>query len=341
MRVLFLIKSAKTPSSRIRVTDILPVLRNEGVEADVEVLPGGFWARQKLFASAKNYPVVILQKRLLNWLDFMILRRSAKILAFDFDDAIYLKNASPATNPADYGSPTRRRLFSRTVSNVNLVIAANRVLGETAKSVAPETPVEIVPSSVDTLSVKVKEDYALSPSPVIGWVGSRSTLRYLEFIAEPLAEVCAKHHAVLHVVSDSFPEISGVKTVHIPWSLHTQYDEIRRFDVGLMPLSPDPFSEGKASYKLLQYLACGVPSVSSPVGMNSDVAGPGQGEFCLKAERPDDFARLLNRLLGDQQLREKLGHKGRRLVEEQYSTLPVGRKLAKILKEVAEHRKAS
>lgn len=330
MKILFLLKSGKTPSSRIRVLDLLPGLRENGIEPDIEVLPDSFWERRKLFKKAKGYSVTVLQKRLLSMFDFRELRKNAKRLVFDFDDAIYYKNASCSTDPADYESSTRTAKFKRTINGADLVIAANSVLAGKAREFNKSVRIEIIPSPVDARSFTPKTDYALSSPPVIGWVGTKSTLRYLGLISSAFSDLRAKRDFVLRVISNEPYRQEGINTDFVQWSLENQSTDLGKFDIGIMPLSRDPFSEGKASYKLLQYLAAGVPSVCSPVGMNSEVAG--DGEYCLTAGDSGEFASQMLALLDNFELRRSLGLKGRGLIERKYSLGFAASKLAEVLK---------
>ncbi len=329
MKVLFLLKSDKTPSSRIRVLDLLPLLRENGIEPDVEILPVSFWKRRELFKRAKDYPVTVLQKRLLSIFDFRELRKNAKRLVFDFDDAIYHKNASCSADPSDYESSTRKGKFKRTVAGSDLIIAANSVLAGKAREFNSSVPVEIIPSPVDVQAFIPKEDYSLSSPPVIGWIGTKSTLRYLDLISSAFTELRSKRDFVLRVVSNEPYRQEGINIDFVQWSLEKQNAELRRFDIGIMPLSGDPFSEGKASYKLLQYLAAGLPSVCSPVGMNSEVSGG--GENCLTASDSGEFASQMLKLLDNCELRRSLGVKGRELVGRKYGLVTVASKLAEVL----------
>ncbi len=337
MEVLFLVKSLKTPSSRIRAIDLAPYLAEHGIEMTVEPLPKSFFERRKLLREAKKFPLVVLQKRLLNLLEFPFLRKQARILGFDFDDAVYCKSASPSTNPADYLSSTRMRRFKRIIRKVDFVLAANSLLAGKVREISPDKPLEIVPSGIDSEEIKPKDDYHLHEAPVLGWIGSKITLRYLELIAEPLRELQTEFHCRIKVISDRLPEIPNLNIEFVQWDLGTQYEEISKFDIGLMPLSNDPFSEGKSSYKLLQYLASGIPSICSPVGMNIEVAG--DDNFCLTAATPEEFYTQICRLLGNMDLRQRLGENGKKLVEEKYSLFAVAEKLAVFLKKTVNEFK--
>lgn len=324
--VIFLVKSAKTPSSRIRIKDLIPFLDQHGIETEIEHIPKKHGERHQLFNKCSNYDMVVLQKRLFSWLEFCELRKKSALLAYDFDDAVYLKNKSPSEKLKDYKSATRERRFKRIVKAADLVIAANSILAEKAGQYTQEDKIKIIPSAVNINNLQPKKDYGLSNPPIIGWVGTQVTQPYLDYLAPQLCELRKEFEFVLRVISDKVYEHTGFETESVEWTLEEENCEIRKFDIGIMPLSADPYSEGKAAYKLLQYLANGVPSVASAVGMNKDVAE--NENNALLAERPEEFIAKIKRLLIDENLRRKLGQNGHRLIEKEYSREVVGAKFA-------------
>jgi glycosyltransferase involved in cell wall biosynthesis len=116
---------------------------------------------------------------------------------------------------------------------------------------------------------------------------------------------------------------------NLRWNKDTEYEQIKNFDIGIMPLTQDPFSNGKASYKLLQYLAAGVPSVASAVGMNVKVAN--NNKNALLASTYQEFVEKIELIISDTSLRERLSKNGRKLIAEEYSTEVIGKKFASIV----------
>lgn len=316
MKVLFLVKSEKTPSSRIRMLDMIPGLRKSGIDCTPEILPGNFFERWNLFKKSSDYDVVVLQKKLLNTIEFAKLRKHSRRLVFDFDDAIYLKNASPSTDFKDYRSYTRMRMFSRTVEKSDLLVAANGILAGKAMEIRKDVKVAIIPSPVKVEEILFKTDTEIRETPVIGWIGTKINLIFLEYISPALRELRKENDFILRIISDQEIQLEGIRTEFVKWSLAVQNCGLRDFDIGVMPLSADPFSEGKAAYKLIQYLAAGVPSVCSPVGMNMDFCK--DDRYALSALRPEDFTRKILLLIRDRELRKSLSENGMRLVREKF-----------------------
>jgi glycosyltransferase involved in cell wall biosynthesis len=158
---------------------------------------------------------------------------------------------------------------------------------------------------------------------VIGWVGHSDSLPHLEALCGVFREITARHPQTrLLIVADRPPHLPGVKTEFRKWRLA---DEVSCFDsmnIGLMPLADTPWSRAKCSFKLLQYMALGIPAVASPVGMNTEVVEHGRNGFL--AQSPDDWFSCLDRLLSDPALSRRLAGEGRRVVLTRYSSDVVG-----------------
>jgi glycosyltransferase involved in cell wall biosynthesis len=137
------------------------------------------------------------------------------------------------------------------------------------------------------------------------------------------------------VVGGFSPAIPGVDVVNVPWSEATEVSLINSFDVGVMPLFDDEWAHGKCAFKLIQYMACGVPVVASPVGANVDVVNNANG---LLADSVGDWLNALRRLRVDAALRQSFGAAARQTVEQLYSlesTIPL---MVKTIKAVAAGR---
>jgi hypothetical protein len=121
--VLFIYQDARLPSSRIRVLNLLPEIRKEGIQASAVSYPKSFSERIRLLRKTREFDVVYLQKKLLSPLEMRILRKFARKLFFDFDDAIYCRNDVRET----LKSGLRDRRFKNIVQTVDLVVAGNGI----------------------------------------------------------------------------------------------------------------------------------------------------------------------------------------------------------------------
>ena len=119
--------------------------------------------------------------------------------------------------------------------------------------------------------------------------------------------------------------LPAVPTEHVPWTEAAEVAAIAEFDVGIMPLADEPWERGKCGYKLIQYMACGLPVVASPVGVNRQIVEHGVNGFL--AETPTQWDEALRTLLADPALRQRMGQAGRQKVERQFSLQVTGPKV--------------
>jgi glycosyltransferase involved in cell wall biosynthesis len=259
------------------------------------------------------------------WIEQLLgLRRP---LVFDFDDAIYLADTSQAN------AWSRRLKSVRKVETIcrvaRHVTVGNEFLARYAKDRARE--VTVIPSTIDTDVYQI-QPRARNRMPVVGWTGSVTTMPYLMALAPALRRLREKREFELRVIGAKV-DIDGLAVRCLPWRAETEPDDLRALDVGLMPLPDDEWSRGKGGMKALQYMALGIPSVVSPVGVNTTIVHDGINGFhaCTEEEWIDRIALLLE----DGPLRRRLGQEARRTVEESYSARVHAPRVARILTEAA------
>lgn len=353
-RLLFLTKYARNgASSRYRSYQYLPYLENTGCDCTVSPLfdegylehkyrAGGwrighllraFFGRVATLLRARKFDLVVIEYEVLPYFPAFF-ERMLNMLGIpyvvDYDDALFHQYDNHKNILVRWILGGK---ITRVMHRASLVVAGNRYLAEYARRSGADQ-VAVVPTVVDL------ERYQAGKEPVeqggiftIGWIGSPSTARYLEMIAPALAAVCADGNARVRLIGSGPVDLPGVPVDLVPWSEATEVEEIRRFDVGMMPLPDSPWERGKCGFKLIQYMACGLPVVASPVGVNSEIVEEGGNGF-LAADH-DAWIRALTSLRDDALLRQCLGAAGRDKVERQYSLRVTGPRLAKLLAEAA------
>ena len=352
LRVLALTRYADLgASSRLRSLQYAPVLAAAGMDVtwrplfDNRYIRGLYERRRRpagpvLAAYAgrlfdllrlRRFDLVWLEKEALPWLPALLdpgLLRFGPPYVVDYDDAVF--HYYDQSNSA-----LVRRLLGRKIDAVMrhaaLVVAGNPYLARRARE-AGARRIEIVPTVIDLARYSVREASA-SPGITVGWIGSPSTQAMIAGLAPLLAHVLEPSVDRLVTVGARFeqPLMPG-HAVHA-WSEATEVEEIRQFDVGVMPLIDEPFERGKCGYKLVQYMACGVPVVASPVGVNVDIVQPGVNGFLTGDAAA--WVEALRTLKADASLRQRLGAAGRRLVESRYCLQVSGPRLVELLRSAA------
>jgi glycosyltransferase involved in cell wall biosynthesis len=313
VKFAFIVGDAKGPSARHRALCYIPELEDANVDVMVREVPRGWVRRRRFFRSLAEVDLVLVQRRLLKTRDVARLRQHAKRLVFDFDDALpYLVSARGAAE-----SRMRRSRFRAVAKAADLVIAGSEELATMARQVAED--VRIIPTAVDldTIRPRSEETGAWKPDMTLGWIGSSATLPYLVELRPALEEMGRKQRRMkLRVVADASLVVPGMDVEWKPWHEAEEAQDLVSFDVGLAPLSDDPWARGKCGFRLLQYAAAGVPAVASPVGAQSQILVDGESGWF--ATTHDEWTDRTMQLVQDRERAREMGLAARRRAEELY-----------------------
>lgn len=334
MRVLALTKyGAEAASTRQRLLQFAPYLRDHGMEIVARPLLDDAYVRALAqgHSSSRGKIVTSYLRRLaglvtarhydLIWVHFeafpyapaleRLLAIPGRPVIVDFDDAIfhmYDRHRSPLVRQllGNKLHPLLRLASGVTVGNDYLRQYVERF----------NSAVTVVPTVVDTTRY-VPTQADRSQPPVVGWIGSPSTWRYMEDILPDILPVIKQAGASFRAVGAGPAAQRWSEIESVPWAEATEIAEVQRMDIGVMPLPEEDWARGKCGYKLIQYMACGLPTIASPVGVNSTIVQ--QGETGFLARTPAQWRDALQHLIADAGLRQRLGHAGRERVVEQYS----------------------
>lgn len=333
-RVVAFTGGLSVPSARFRVRQYIPALHGEGVDVEEFASRFGqyppqirwarpFWAlatlaeRLPYVVRSHRYDAVLLQREIMSsFVTLEPLTTRPRIL--DVDDAIFLQR----------GGAFAKRLAQLS----DKVICGNNYLAEWFGRW--NTNVDIIPTAVDTERYCPNGVTKSSGQPLtIGWIGTSGNYKYLYEIEGALAKVIRAHPGTrLKVVGDQLPKFRNLtldQLDFVPWSEAIEVQAIQSMDIGIMPLLDSPWARGKCSFKMLQYLAAGLPVVVSPVGMNAEILS--LGELGIGATTEKQWVDGLIALLESKTLRARLGAEGRRVVESSFSIHVVAPQLARSL----------
>lgn len=354
MKVLALTRYGRTgASSRVRFHQYLPALEAVGLQVEIAPLFSDGYVRglqagqrspvevirayaQRTFdlRRAGSFDLVWIEKEALPWLPAGLERAllaGAAPFVLDYDDAVFHAYDQ-------HRRPWVRQLLAgkhpALMRRAALVVAGNDYLAEFARE-AGARRVEMVPTVID-LQRYPEPDFARSPSdalPCVGWIGQRATASFLAPLAPTFQRLAAEGRAQFTAVGIDAASL-GLPMASIPWTEDTEVASICGFDIGIMPLVDEPFERGKCGYKLIQYMACGLPVVASPVGVNRQIVEHGVNGFL--AETPAQWQEALQTLAADAGLRLRMGQAGRRKVEQQFCLQVTGPRLAGLLKDATQ-----
>ena len=249
-------------------------------------------------------------------LEWYISKILKKKIIYDFDDAIWLtdrKNESLILRTLKWrskvGSICR---WSHKVS------CGNDYLGNYASQF--NSQVVYNPTTIETEVMHNPANYKKNTSIkiTVGWTGSHSTLKYLHAMEPVLQFIEKKYSSVeFNVISDAAPKLNLKRLNFIPWSVETEISDLFQFDIGIMPLPDDEWAKGKCGFKALQYMALQIPTVASPIGVNTQIIRHGENGFLCS--NPQEWENCISILVENKELRDSMGITGRKNVIDHYS----------------------
>jgi glycosyltransferase involved in cell wall biosynthesis len=287
-------------------------------------------AMRRLTGSAAQLPVALIQRQADIVPSLRVERLVAKDrrLIWDVDDPIW-------HDTTHYASAHRLAFLKRTMTRIRWlaqradhVMAANAVLANYLEPL--NSQITVVPSLVDLRAIpcRVHDD---RHEVVVGWIGSRSTVRYLDRLIGPLrmvAKTLRDRSVTATIVGGTIAPIDGIRIEAHPWSPEAEFEALERMDVGVVPQPSDVWTEGKSAYKAKQYMAAGIPVIADDVGVAREHVGSGG----VVVRSDEEWVEALVELAGSSGLRNELGGEGRVRAEREFSVSRWAGTIAKVLR---------
>jgi len=169
----------------------------------------------------------------------------------------------------------------------------------------------------------------------LGWIGSKSTLPYLQQLAPAIDALAAELPQLqLKIICDEFFDLSAVPVIKKSWASDDEAADLQSIDAGLMPLPDDAWTRGKCGFKILQYFAAHRPAICSPVGVNVDIVT--EGETGLFASTGEEWQAAIRKLATSRELVRTMGATARVRVAEAFSLQAVGQQWVDMLIDAAK-----
>jgi glycosyltransferase involved in cell wall biosynthesis len=347
-------------STRQRVLQYLPHLARAGIHVEVHPLLDDAYVQSLASGRAVSKPAIAaaylrrlgqlirpqrsdvlwVYAELLPWLPAAFERlvfRSGKPLVYDFDDAFF---HAYDDHPNAFVRQALGGKLKTLIRGAARVCAGNEYLRVYAEREGGHAMV--LPTVVD-IDQYVPVRRTGGRPLTIGWIGSPSTWDYVRPLLPLLAQISRERGVQVAAIgaggaaeTDRFDGLTFT-----PWSEATEISTVQAMDIGIMPLPDEPWARGKSGYKLIQYMACGLPVVASPVGVNSTIVE--NGVSGLLANDPDQWRAALIRLIDGAELRASMGRAGRARAVEDYSLQTHAPRLIEVMRTAVKpsHRESA
>src|SRR3989338_2138244 len=339
MRVLFCVPyPTQGASNRYRIEQYLPSLESAGISYELR----SFWCSKayKLLYKEGNhfkkayYFILGTFSRIWDLIfiskyEIVFIHREAypiggaffetilslfnKSIIFDFDDAIFFPVSSRPNNFVE--RLKRPSKVSAIIKISQHVIAGNNYLANFA--LRYNGAVSVIPTPIDT------DKYCLhykkrNNEVIIGWMGSITTLSFLKMLENVFIGLSGKFNNIKFIIIGGYFSIDGLSNiVSKEWVLNREIEDLKTFDIGIMPMHEDEWTLGKCGFKAILYMSMGIPCVCSPVGVNKEIITDGLNGFLANTEK--EWIDKISLLIESSQLRKNMGLEGRKKIEQDYS----------------------
>lgn len=330
----------RSPSQRFRFEQYLNYLKKNGWDYDFSYLiskkddtvfykKGHFFQKMIIILKAFNirwknvlkaaeYDIIFIQREAFitgtTFFEKKFSKSKAKVV-YDFDDSIWISNVSEANKKWNWLKNPNKTKEIITISD--MIFAGNQYLADYAKQ--SNKNVEIIPTTIDTK--EYKKISSNNSKICIGWSGSITTIQHFEYAIPFLLELKKKYSEEIEfkVIGDKNYTHTELEINGIGWNKEDEIKELSSFDIGIMPLPNDKWASGKCGLKGLQYMALEIPTIMSPVGVNTKIIEDGINGFL--AESKEEWVEKLSILIESEISRNKIGSAGRETVINKYSVV--------------------
>lgn len=346
----------RSPSQRYRFEQYFDILKSAGHqlefswilnEKDDQLLyqKGNFikkalllkkaWSiRRKDIKRATEFDVVFIQREAIlgasTYFEKKFYRSGAKVI-FDFDDSIWKLDISDANRWFGFlKNPSKTAIL---IKNAHQIVAGNDYLANYAKKFNPH--VSVIPTTIDTNTYQPKLKKQ-NNQIIIGWTGSHTTIKHFKLAESFLKKLKLKYgdKIAFKVIGDSEYKNKELGIIGLKWKSETETEDLSQIDIGIMPLPDDEWTKGKCGLKGLQYMALGIPTVMSAVGVNTKIIDHGKNGFLAITNL--DWIEYLSKLIENPELRSEIGKSALNTIQSEYSVIANQNKYLNLIKSLTE-----
>ncbi len=338
--IICLHRKDRSPGQRFRYEQYLSFLEENGYHFDISILlnekddiafysKGNYFRkiiiylktlmiRTKDWFRMNRYDIIfVFRDALMTGSTFFEKRfaRSTAKMIFDFDDAIWMQNVSDANKKLAFMKDASKT--GKIISLSDLIFAGNQYLADYAAQFNKN--ISIIPTTIDTSVYVTQKNENNNKTICIGWSGSFSTIQHFATAIPALKRIKEKFgdRVSFKIIGDKNYYCAELDTKGDAWIADTEIEDLSKIDIGIMPLPDDEWAKGKCGLKGLQYMALEIPTLMSPVGVNSEIIQDGINGYL--PDNDDKWVEVLSALIDDEALRERIGKAGRQTVIDKYS----------------------
>lgn len=317
-------------SSRTRVYEIFPRIKAKTIKSSICFgwNLGHYGRELEFILKAGFYDALFIQKSISKKILLLtqILKKLGKKIIYDLDDPSYMQWEA----------------VDEFIKLSNLALVENEFNKRHCKQVNSNARVEILLGPIDFQHYSwCARHKKKGGQVVIGWIGSPNTSKNIHLISNALEKIGKTFRSkVKFLIIGGTPErvkydFKNLEVEYRPWSLDNERKDLAEIDIGIMPVKNDTENKGKGGYKLLQYMAAGIPCIATAVGVNKDLILNKRSGFLISTNNNErGWVNALAYFIKNQKFRKSAGKLGQKMVKK-YDISKYCKKLEKVLLELS------
>jgi len=301
------------PFETEKLRDILH--RGGGQFTKVAEMVRSYFGRLNLVRDLDEYDAVFVYREaaLLGpaFLERMIARK--KPIIYQLDDPLYMPYKSPSNGYLSY-----LKFFGKIKEIIRMstvVIANSTHIRDYALQF--NTNVRQIPSVVDTDKFTYDPPVSEPQRVCVGWSGSPTTLKNIKMLERPLATISGEDICDIHFIGGTDFDLENVRYTAQKWSEETEVEDLRKMQIGLVPLPDFSWNKHKFIMKTAQYMALGIVPIGTPMASNPEVIRHGENGFLAATD--EDWVKYLTILVKDSKLRNEMSGRAVSDARDKYS----------------------
>ena len=332
--ILFITQSGDTlPSVRFRVLPYIKNWQKKGLNVKRYRIPKTFLNRLIFYLKIPSSDIIILQKKLISPFELYLLKLKAKKICFDFDDAIWTNHPSvKITSKVKQKNKKNKRRLQYISKNIDLLICGNKFLEQNIAKYSSKS--FVLPTPIDTTIYRPSDQFNCKKNTTVGWIGTNTNIYFIEKIISNIIKISDIDLKIISNIKNP-NNLKGI--IYEKWDSEKEIDQIKSFDIGLMPLIDDEYTQGKCGFKILQYMSCGVVPIASNIGFNKEIISHGYDGFLVDTDK--DWEKYINTLKNNPEMRCKMAQRARKKIINNFDISISSRKLLNKLEDLFLHEK--
>lgn len=245
-----------------------------------------------------------------------LVKRSNKLI-YDLEDNVFVRSKNQI-NPIVYYLKSSSKIFYL-IKKSDYIICSSLNLKNICNSISNKNNSYYIPPSINIHRYNRCINYDTKSTIVIGWTGTFSSIKYLKVIENSLIKISEKYKIIFKVIGNFEYNNKYIPVENIIWNKKNEIDDLLSIDIGVYPLIDEEWISGKSGLKALQYMALGIPTISTKIGNITNIVEDNKDGLLVENNEIDWYS-AIEKLIINNNLRKKIGNNARLKIINNYTS---------------------